>query len=267
MSKENIRVPGKLILNGEYAITIPGNKALVFAINRFLSKNKSELTNKKGTKYGLGSSGAYAVLKCRYANKKADDHIIFKKALKFSRRKQPQNSGADIAASTFGGFLLYENGKLPKKLSFPKKWNLLVGWTGQPASTASLVSMNALTNQFLIYSQKNVNQMINSILNRDFHLFEITIDRAEKNLEKLKGTLTKKIALGIKIANYFGIKAKISGAGGGDCIIAFSKNQLISEKIKKVWKKNGISPLNLKIYYKNKNEKKLQENSFFTQKK
>ncbi|KGH54279.1 mevalonate kinase [Oenococcus oeni] len=245
-----LKIPGKLMLAGEYAVTLANHLALVFSIDRFISKNYSQLVNEKGVKYGLGSSGAYAVLMTKMENSSLSDKDIFRQALILSRQTQPQNSGADIAASTYSGLLLYKNGSFPERIFFPENWNLIVGWTGKPAITSELVKKNQLLSSFVKESDMIVRKMVDFIKAKDFEKFNQEIFLAEKNLEKLSGVLTDKLAKAIEIAKNFGIEAKISGAGGGDNVIAFTRDPKISQQIKNNWQEAGIIPLDLHVYYK-----------------
>ncbi|MDR0899946.1 MAG: hypothetical protein LBM27_06295 [Lactobacillaceae bacterium] len=43
--------------------------------------------------------------------------------------------------------------------------------------------------------------------------------------------------------------AKVSGAGGGDNVIGFTKSKEIKSDIEEKWKENGILPLDISIYY------------------
>ncbi|MDI4584957.1 kinase [Oenococcus sp. UCMA 14587] len=245
-----LRIPGKLMLAGEYAVTLANHLSLVFSVDRFISENYSELVNEKGVKYGLGSSGAYAVLMTKLKNPSFSDQDIFQRALTLSRQTQPQNSGADIAASTYSGLLLYKNGSFPERIFFPKNWNLIVGWTGKPAITSELVEKNQLSPSFVKKSDIIVKKMADLIKEKNFEKFSQQIFLAEKNLEKLSGVLTDKLIKAIAIAKKFGIEAKISGAGGGDNVIAFTKDPKISQQIKNNWQAAGIIPLDLHVYYK-----------------
>lgn len=67
--------------------------------------------------------------------------------------------------------------------------------------------------------------MIAAIREQNFNLFSQQLILAEKNLETLKGVLTDKLAKAIQIARQFDVAAKISGAGGGDNVIAFAQDK------------------------------------------
>ena len=72
-----------------------------------------------------------------------------------------------------------------------------------------------------------------------------------QKLSALTGTLieTPKLTRFIEDANFAGIPAKTSGAGGGDCAIAlttiYEKNRI--ESMKSAWENHGIMPLNIEV--------------------
>lgn len=72
-----------------------------------------------------------------------------------------------------------------------------------------------------------------------------------QKLSALTGTLieTPKLTRFIEDANFAGIPAKTSGAGGGDCAIAlttiYEKNRV--ESMKSAWENHGIMPLNIEV--------------------
>src|SRR5690625_4751288 len=113
-------------------------------------------------------------------------------------KTQGNGSGADIAASTYGGVLQYSSFQAAwlleelkrahtltalveknweyltiKQIELPRSLSVCVGWTGQPASTAKLVD------EILELKVKNPNQ---------FRLFltdsEIAIDKILRGIEK-----------------------------------------------------------------------------------
>lgn len=49
-----VRIPGKLYLAGEYAVTHPGQPAVIIAVDRFLELTVSEATTSNGSVYSEG---------------------------------------------------------------------------------------------------------------------------------------------------------------------------------------------------------------------
>ncbi|WP_344341528.1 phosphomevalonate kinase, partial [Streptomyces rhizosphaericus] len=129
---------------------------------------KSELDDASGKKYGLGSSAAVvtsiiSAILTKYFPTYTKE-LLFKLAALAHVNVQGNGSGADIAASAYGGFLQYASfqagwlkaaSKEAKSLSglvegeweylslqplrIPNNVYVCVGWTGKPASTAKLV--------------------------------------------------------------------------------------------------------------------------------
>lgn len=175
-----------------------------------------------------------------------------------------------------------------KRINVSKTLKLLVGWTGSPASSAQLVSSvesNVESNvessvsseiahpftyqDFCNQSEVCVQKLAQSLEN--FSLEESSIQKSSikeselnnisacfaqnrellQKLSALTGTLieTPKLTRFIEDANFAGIPAKTSGAGGGDCAIAlttiYEKNRV--ESMKSAWENHGIMPLNIEV--------------------
>ncbi|EIK85680.1 type 2 isopentenyl-diphosphate Delta-isomerase [Gardnerella greenwoodii] len=161
-----------------------------------------------------------------------------------------------------------------KRINVPKTLKLLVGWTGSPASSAQLVSSvessvessvsseiahpftyQDFCNQSEVCVQKLAQSLEKSSL-KESELNNISACFAQnrellQKLSALTGTLieTPKLTRFIEDANFAGIPAKTSGAGGGDCAIAlttiYEKNRV--ESMKSAWENHGIMPLNIEV--------------------
>ncbi|WP_250738921.1 phosphomevalonate kinase [Actinomyces sp. 186855] len=128
----------------------------------------SELDDASGRKLGLGSSAAVTVATVRavagFHGLDLSDLDVLKMALLASDAVEPVGSGGDLAASALTGWVLYSSpdrqwlrgqrrgcgvgallaarwpGLAVRRMPQADGIDLLVGWTGEPASTASLVS-------------------------------------------------------------------------------------------------------------------------------
>ncbi|MFU0553814.1 type 2 isopentenyl-diphosphate Delta-isomerase [Gardnerella vaginalis] len=143
------------------------------AINLYNLRIESDLDDKKtGKKYGLGSSAAVTVAAvralCKWYGLTLTTPELCKLAIIASSLVKKSGSGGDVAASTYGGWVMYraynrewleaeiemiESGDSSLHKLLRKKWprfevkrlkvgaglRLLVGWTGSPASSAELV--------------------------------------------------------------------------------------------------------------------------------
>lgn len=162
-----------------------------------------------------------------------------------------------------------------KRINVPETLKLLVGWTGSPASSAELVSSvessvessaestaestakitaNFTYQTFFEQSEICVQKLAQSLENCELDNIASGFAKNRELLQKLSaltGTAieTPKLTQLIEDADFLGIPAKTSGAGGGDCGIALAtiyENNRI-ESMKSAWKNHGIEPLNIEI--------------------
>lgn len=186
---------------------------------------ESELDNKDGRKYGLGSSGAVTI-----ATIKAilslygityNSELLYKLAAITHLSLNSNGSFGDLAASSYGGWIAYScfekkwvlseleskqikiNQLIEKNwpklmiqpLKAPQDLRLLIGWTGSPASTAFLVDqlndeqseMNGFYKQFLDDSYKCVMWIIDAFKEKDINKIQQGIRINRHLLKSLAG--------------------------------------------------------------------------------
>lgn len=207
---------------------------------------------------------------------------IFKLSAITHLKTQNSGSGADIVAAVYGGWLEYsafssewilielEQGKQLRPL-IEKSWpnlsvrslippsslRLAVGWTKESAATAPMItSVQKFRernlkeyNEFLRESSISVARLIQSFDKNDCTEAIISLAQNRKALLKLGEDAgitieTAELKTLCAIADTFG-SGKSSGAGGGDCGIAFLKDDAEREELYKAWKAEDIIPLNL----------------------
>lgn len=209
---------------------------------------------------------------------------IFKLSAIAHLKTQQNGSGADVAAAVYGGWLEYSafDGKwLLNKLEqgiklsclIEKPWpnlsiqpltpppllELAVGWTKEAVATAPMVrSFQHFRHQnieaykeFLNESSIAVEALIQSFEAMDCTKAINSIAQNRKALLKLGENVhitieTAKLKTLCSIAETFG-RGKSSGAGGGDCGIAFLKGSASIEELYNAWKTADITPLNLSV--------------------
>lgn len=196
-------------------------------------------------------------------------------------KAQGSGSCADIAACVYSGWVwfksfdtawLLENvnkksgikeilaGLLGKinitSLTSPDDLYIYFGWTMESAKTPNMVgqvfkykeqnpkkyerflalSKNATTMMIQGFLEQNTDKIIEAVgMNREALLY----------LDKMSGMVieTKELSRLCNIGELYG-KGKPSGAGGGDCGIVMT-NQNVIDKLWKAWEKEGIQPLDL----------------------
>ncbi|MBB1122960.1 phosphomevalonate kinase [Limosilactobacillus albertensis] len=250
----------------------------------------SQLDSANGRKYGLGSSAAVTVATvkalCHFYNLPVDKDQIFKLAAIAHFEVQGNGSLGDVAASVYGGWISYHSFDrqwlaqqrkyldlktiidLPwpdldiESLKAPKNLELLIGWTGKPASTSQLVDKISLFKArrqseyqlFLEKSKSCIQRMVDGFHQQDLEAIKNEI-RYNRDLLKQLGTNsgvnieTEALAKLCQIAESFGGAAKTSGAGGGDCgIVAIDSNSNFGNVLKS-WTKNHIEQLPLSVHF------------------
>lgn len=250
----------------------------------------SQLDSDSGKKYGLGSSAAVTVATvkalCRFYNLPVTKDEIFKLASIAHFEVQGNGSLGDVAASVYGGWIAYHSFDrqwlaqqrkyldlrtlvdLPwpdlkiESLKAPSNLQLLIGWTGKPASTSQLVDKISLFKarqqkeyrQFLEDSKHCIQRMVDGFHNADLESIKNEI-RYNRELLKQLGTNsgvhieTPVLNKLCEIAEDFGGAAKTSGAGGGDCgIVAIDRDSNFKLVLKK-WAANKIEQLPLSVHF------------------
>ncbi|URL61429.1 phosphomevalonate kinase [uncultured bacterium] len=251
-------------------------------------KIDSQLDSPDGKKYGLGSSAAVTVATinalCVFYHIPINKEQLFKLSAIAHFSVQGNGSLGDIAASVYGGWIAFRtfdhqwlkimqrnssiktlinmpwpNLKI-EQLTVPESLQLLIGWTGTPASTSHLVDKVSLGrahnpekyNQFLKASKKCLIKMIHGFREGSLKLIKHEIAVNRKLLNQL-GDFTKvdietpQLKKLSRIAIHYGGSAKSSGAGGGDCGITVVNRQSPIKQILDEWKQNHIQPLKFKV--------------------
>lgn len=259
----------------------------------FHLKINSELDDDSGLKYGLGSSAAVvtAVITAILHRHLADPpskNLIFKLAAISHVKTQGNGSGADIAASTYGGVLQYSSFQADwlleevsrtttltalvekswryltiEKMELPKTLSVCVGWTGQPASTAKLVDeilglkKENLTRfeQFLTDSKRAVEEILQGIKTGSISDLLEGIKKNRQCLAAIGQSAGVEIETSLlaelsDVAERFSGAGKLSGAGGGDCGIAFIPSVDQVDPLLNAWEEVGIRPLAIQPYAK-----------------
>lgn len=247
----------------------------------------SRLEDGQGRKLGLGSSGAVVVALVAALDQFYGLGLTptqrFQVALLATVQVSPRASGGDLAASTFGGWLRYtapDRAALIRELAGrpvcevlgsdawepfgvqplppPQGLDLLVGWTGSPASTDLLVAgvrgqrrAAAAGESFLAASRDCVTALVDALQDDPQGAME-AVRHARRVLQQLgrdSGTLieTERLRALCDVAEQHGAAAKPSGAGGGDCGVALVPTGRPPAGILAGWEAHGIRHLDLPV--------------------
>lgn len=205
------------------------------------------------SQYGFGSSSAVTVATLYALSQlyqiKLTKKEIFDLGYKVTLNIQGVGSGFDIAAATFGGTVyFFTGGKMIQTLEIGQL-PLVVGYSGVKADTPKIVKqlkskIKNKKSKLHIKIQKLFDEIQNIVEEAKIELVNNNWARVgelmNKNQQLLKqlGVSTKKLDQMCQVAVTAGAwGAKLSGAGGGDCMIAIApqnKKEKVKEAITKV---------------------------------
>ncbi|MCL4343359.1 MAG: mevalonate kinase [Nitrososphaerota archaeon] len=178
---------------------------------------------------GLGSSAALslasAIAVSKLFNIAPDPSLLFEVSMEAEKHVHGNPSGVDVAASLYGGFVLFKRGELVRVNAPPIR--LLVVDSKQRRKTGNLVNR---VKKFMDQEPELFNSLV---VSADLMAKEGAAAISEGNLEQLAsfmnvsqsfleliGVSTPKIEAIIRGLKGKVLGAKITGAGGGGCIIA-----------------------------------------------
>jgi phosphomevalonate kinase len=250
---------------------------------------ESELDDRSGRKFGLGSSAAVTVATVtaldRFYDLRLDELSLLKLALLATIDVNPLASGGDVAASLFGGWIAFSSpdrawvrggadergivdlvatewpGLSIRRLAPLTGGRLVVGWTGEPASTSQLVdSIQGRKEQedshyesFLEDSRACVDALVDAFDRDDLPAAQSQLHRARRLLVRLgvsSGIPIETPALTVLCdsAELVGAAAKSSGAGGGDCGIVLADASTDVDAMFRQWELADIRRLSLHVH-------------------
>src|SRR5262249_28295688 len=139
----------------------------------------------------------------------------------------------------------------------PPGLELLVGWTGESMQTDAFVSRFAAAvrsrpPQALVSLRDTAEHAAAAAADGDTAGFLAAVATAADGLPRLGGEVgmpivTPALARLVAVARDAGAAAKPSGAGGGDCGIAFATSPAQAEAIRTGWAAAGIVPVAVTI--------------------
>ena len=226
-----------------------------------------------GKKLGIGSSGSVVILtiKAMAALYELDiePELLFKLTSYVLLKRGDNGSMGDLACIAYEELIYYRSfdrelvRKRMDKVDLPQllaeDWDFkiriikpclamdfLVGWTMQPAISKDLVNQvkSAISESFLTGSRTQVDALERALLAGEKFAIQSSLEKASLLLERLSPAIyTDRLKVLKEAAEGLNCVAKSSGAGGGDCGIAFSFDAASSKQLLQAWKEAGIELL------------------------
>lgn len=197
---------------------------------------------------GLGCSAALGVAVARAVDPGASDDAILERAMTWERVFHGNPSGIDAAVATLGGSLLFEKGHPIETLSVRSPLVFAVGNTGIASSTRGMVEAVARQKERRPEIVDKTFKGIESLVRNA----RLTIEGGDRsalgklmdlNQMLLAGLMvsTEEIERMCDLARSAGaLGAKLTGAGGGGCVIALTDARPAAEGILASWRAAGF---------------------------
>ncbi|CAC7142388.1 Phosphomevalonate kinase [Staphylococcus aureus] len=146
-------------------------------------------------------------------------------------------------------------------LQAPENMEVLIGWTGSPASSPHFVSEvkrlksdPSFYGDFLEDSHRCVEKLIHAFKTNNIKGVQKMVRQNRTIIQRMdkEATVdieTEKLKYLCDITEKYHGASKTSGAGGGDCGITIINKDVDKEKIYDEWTKHGIKPLKFNIYH------------------
>jgi len=209
-------------------------------------------------KLGLGRSAAtLAAAAAAVLPQAPREHLLATALAANALFQEGRGSGGDVAAAVHGGVVEVRRegeGLLVERRTLPAGLTLLVGWTGEPAPTTPLLD------RFATASRPPVLRDLAGVATRaaracaagDAGAFLDAVDASAALLAALGDAarlplVTPALARLVAAAKRAGVAAKPSGAGAGDCGIAFATTAAEAQAVRAAWEADGITPLDVRI--------------------
>lgn len=218
---------------------------------------KIETESDFSAEFGFGSSSAVTVGTLKALSElfavKLSQKQLFDLSYKTVLDVQKVGSGFDIAAAIFGGTLSFTAGGKEIEPLTDENLPLVVGYTGIKADTPTLVMRVAklkrqyqkIVDHIFVQIGDLVNDAKKALLVRNYRMVGELMNFNQGLLDSL-GVNTEnlsKLIFAARSAGAYG--AKLSGAGGGDCMIALCPKSKVSAVHRAIRNKGGL-PIDVK---------------------
>ncbi len=205
---------------------------------------------------GLGSSSAVTTATAAAASSAFGENLsreeISQLAFEAEKKVQGAASRTGVNVATRGGFLKIRKEETEKLDELPEL-DIIIGYTGDYGDTGKLVekvknlrdSRPEIVNPILKAIGKSTEKGIKSFTENNLRKVGTLMNANQALLEGLRVSSSKLRSL-IRSAREAGaLGAKLTGAGGGGCMIALNQNK--SNDISEAIKKAGGKPIEAKI--------------------
>ncbi len=202
---------------------------------------------------GLGCSAALGVAVARALDADAPGEVIAERAGAWEHVFHGNPSGIDAAVSALGGCVLFERGAGQGKATItrvrvPGVFHLCIGNSGQASSTRSMVEAVARLRERRLETTQKAFDAIHTLVKNA----RLAIEAADRNAVGQLLDLNQMLLSGLFVSTpeieqmcasargAGALGAKLTGAGGGGCVVALVDTPEIGAKVLAAWKADGF---------------------------
>jgi phosphomevalonate kinase len=228
------------------------------------------------TKRGLGSSASVAVAVtaalCAATSGTLEKGRVLALALRAHRTAQGGlGSGYDVGTITMGGLVHWRparvagasaGGHEAETIDWPKGLHMIAGYTGQSASTPRFLDRlqaiaadeaTALTHELMALGRP-VSDLIQAFRQGALDEVLVGVEACHQalvawDLARSLGVMTPAIETMVRGAQSVGASAKVSGAGGGDSVVAFARDPTALDALATSWTAEGFAPVTINMHH------------------
>ncbi len=198
-----------------------------------------------GSSAAVASASAYAINKLLNLNLSKDE--IFRLAYESERLIHGTPSGIDPAVSTYGGLIYYVKDKGMSRLNVNLNFNIVIGDTGVPRSTGELVAnvrelkrkYPSLVGSILKVSDIIIEEAVEALKSGDLKVLGelMNVNQGILSAVGVSSVDLERLIYAARDAGAYG--AKLTGAGGGGCMIALAPPKKVDDIVEAIRRAGG----------------------------
>jgi mevalonate kinase len=196
---------------------------------------------------GLGCSAAIGVAVTRALDPRVGIEDLTTRAMAWERVFHGNPSGVDVAVSSNGGCIRFQHGFRVRPLPVIGELVLCIGHTGLASSTKVMVEAvaalreqsPALVGELFEQMAELVGDAERAIGSSDRSLLGRAMNRAQELLDRLMVSNRAIDSMCEQARAAGAVGAKLTGAGGGGCVVALASDAVGAERVIEAWRAQG----------------------------